>query len=423
MVRIMSPDNELQQSNELARVQAALETHNIPIQQPTTSLIFSHIGLPRLGVMAKWIRKGNGMILLAFRVILIFLSSIAFFIAAQQGYTGVTLSGDPWLPLTEVIGAPLDLLAVLLSAYILVPINLILGQLILLYLDLPMYWLFKNDSRQLWLWVIISTFVWFTLAMAIGLFIEGAITWGVVLFPEIVSQLYIVLLVGVFTSGMIELVLLFALTREIIRVSRPMFLQLEGRFMAVRDYVTKRPFMRKPFSSLFDKPSTSINQSIFIRESLMNWIRALILVIFGMGVAFVLPDFGALSSAPLIESIVLTLVGLAAMGLVLYIVINGLKRGIRTYWSAFLFMTFVITVEAMFLSLFCGFNFALASMIAGLLSFAILSLKVRQMIDENPGVLTTIYFRYLLGRMSTDEAHDFIEDTLNQLSEVLPHQV
>jgi hypothetical protein len=423
VVSMMSPTNEFQQSRELVHVEAALETHNIPMKQPTTSLILSHIGFPRLSSMAKWIRKGNGKILLAIRIILATLSVIIFFIATQQGYTGVTLSGNPWLPLTEVIGSPLDLLTVLLNSYILIPTNLILGQLILLYLDLPICWLLKNDRHRLWFWVIISTFVWFIVALAIGLFIEGAITWGLVLFPEGASQMLVVLLGGVFFSGMIELVFLFALTREIIRISRPKFIQIEGRFMAVRDYVTNRRYMKRPFSAISEQPSTSINHSIFIRESWMNWIRVLILIGFGIGIEFVLPEFGALSLTPLAGSVFLTLVGLVVLGLALYSIINGLKRGLRTYWSAFLSMTFVIIVEGMFLSLFCGFVFALASTIAGLLVLVILNLKIRQLIDENPGILNPIYFRYLLAGMSSDEVHAFIEDTLDHLSEALPQQV
>jgi hypothetical protein len=420
---MMNPGNDPQQSHELVRLKATLETHNIPVQQPTTGVIISRIGFPRLGSMVKWIRKGNGIVLVTVRVIFVILSLIVFFIAIQQGWTGVTLSGNPWLPLTEVVGSPLDLFTVLLSSYILIPTNLILGQLILIYLDLPMYWLFKNDRHRLWFWVMISSFVWFIIALATGLFVEGAITWGLVLFPEGVSQIQVLLLGGVIVSGMIELLFLFALTREIIRISRPEFIQIEGRFMAVRDYAANRRYLRWPFSAISEQSPTSINHSIFMRESWMNWIRVLILIGFSVGIEFVLPEFGALASAPLIGSVFLTLVGLVVLGIALYIIITSIERGIHTFWSAFLSITVVIIVEGMFLSVFCGFIFALALTIAGLLVLAILNLKVRQLIDETPSILNPIYFRYLLAGMSSDEVNAFIEDTLDQLSEALPQQV
>ncbi|MHA2423574.1 MAG: hypothetical protein ACXAEF_02230 [Candidatus Thorarchaeota archaeon] len=419
----MSPTKETQQSQDLVLLEATLEPHNIPTRQPTTSLILSHIGFPRLGSMAKTIRKGNGIFLLATRIILATLSSIIFIIANQQDYTEVILSGNPWLPLTEVIGSPLDLVTVLLNTYILVPSNLILGQLILLYLDLPMYWLLKSDSRRLWFWVITSTLLWFIVAVASGLFVEGAITWGLSVFPEGASQLHVAILGGVCISGMIELMLLFAWTREVIRLSRPKFMQIEGRFMAVRDYITKRSYMKKPFSSIFKQAQTTSSQFFFIRESLMNWIRVLILIGVGIGIFFVLPDFGVLSTTPLIGSVFLTLVGLVVLGLTLLFVISGLRKGLRTFWSAFLFITFVIIVEGMFLSLFCGFNFALASTIVGLLVLAILNLQIRKLVGESPGILNPIYFRYLLTRMNSDEVQAYIGDTLNQLSKALPQQL
>lgn len=422
-VSLVSPRNEYQKPQELVQLETTLKTYNIPIQQPTIGFNISHIGFPRLSSMAEWIRKGKGLILLTLRVILVALSVLVFFIAMQQDYIGVMLSGNPWLPLTEVIGSPVELLTVLLSEYIVVPINLVLGQLILLYLDLPIYWLFKDDNHRLSYWVIISTFVWFIAGLTVGLFVEGAITWGLVLFPEGVGQMPIVLLGGVFISGMIELVFLFAFTREIIRVTHPKLMQIEGRFIAVRDYVTNRRYMKRPFSAISKYPAASFNHSIFMRESLMNWIRVLILIGLGIGIDLVLPDFGMLPLVPLIESIFLLLVVLIVLGLASYIVISGLRRGIRTFWSAFLFITFVIIVEGMFLSLFCGIFFALASMGAGLLVLIILNLRVRQLVDDNPGLLNPIYFRYLLAKMSPNEAHSFIEDTLNQLNEVLPQPV
>ena len=131
------------------------------------------------------IRRGKGRVVLAIRFLTLILSSFSLFLALQNNLTGVTLSGDPLFPFIEVSGSPLGILNVSLTAYLLVPIALILGTLVLLSVDLPMYWLFRNDDVGLKIWVVFSTLLWFIITVPLGIVVESSITWLLVIFPDV----------------------------------------------------------------------------------------------------------------------------------------------------------------------------------------------------------------------------------------------
>ncbi len=418
----MNTTDESERKTGLVRLESTLTSHDISLKQPTNGFIISTIGAPGLGTLMSLIRRGKGRVILAIRLLTLVLSSLSLLFALQNSLTGVALSGDPLFPFTEVSGSPLGILNVSLTAYLLVPIALILGTLVLLSVDLPIYWLFRNDDVGLKAWVVFSTSLWFIITVPLGILVESSITWLLVIFPDVISQVYVGLLGGAFCIWVIELMIFFAVGREFIRIFQSQFIKIEGRMIAVRDFLTKRNYMKWPFSGVLGATGTALNRSIFVRESWINWFRVIIFVSFSVCIDYALSEFGPAPLIPFTESILLTLIGVVVFILVFFVINNGLRKSVHTYWSAFLVVTSVIFIEGMVLSLVCGFIFALISKIIGLLFMVILSLSVSTQINENPDILNPIYFRYLLSTMSSEDIRAFVGDTLDQLDKALPQQ-
>ncbi|MCF2136229.1 MAG: hypothetical protein K9W43_03230 [Candidatus Thorarchaeota archaeon] len=415
---MMSSSEIMDNSEAQGRFKKILDRHQIPSVQPTDGLILSHIGTPPFTVLSKKVRQDAGPILLMIRVILFTLSMVLLFLALQQEPTGNTLSGEPWGPL-EQMNWPLVSIGTLLSAYVLIPITFVIGVLILSGLDMQVTWLFNNKRYRVGQWIIYSTILWFGLSIVFGILIEATITWSVRLFPELSQQIYVVLLGGAVLTNMGLAVLLLSATREFIRQFRPDLIRIEGRIVAVRDFLTGRKFMRWPFTGFSGSTSSELTHFFFVRESIVNWTRAGVLIASSIGFEYLLSLFAPAPFSTPETTILAFLVGIVIVGLGTNLVLHRIRSGTHSYQSAFLAISSIAIAGGVALTLMYGLISAVFLNLFAVFCLSFVTYKIRSFSRGNSAVFNPTYYRTLLEISSPAESHRFVIQTLDELESVL----
>ncbi len=416
----MDSASQFEQETIIDQLEDVMNEHDIPLPQPTTGFIISHIGIPRLKTLLSLIGEAKGRVLIAIRLALLAASTSIMVASFQNSSTGITLSGNPWNSLLSAFVSLQGGLVFILTGYILVPISLFIGTLIIMTIDLPMYWLLRDRPRSLGIWLMLSLSIWLLLSIGLGIILESTIVWGLDLFPEGASQIYILILGASFVIAMIHGLCFIGLGRECVRRFHPSFIRLEGQIVAVRAHLVGHNILRWPFADLSRMPNSRLEIQVFNRETSVMWAKTIILLITSAFMDYGYSTYGSLPTTDLNLIITLSFLLAIILSLTVFLVIKDLKRGLRTYWSATLAIILVLFCGGIILSIAGGLVFAIVLKLVGTIMLGLVSMKTRSIVIERPEVLDSIYYAHLLKQMSSEDARRFSREILDKLQVVIP---